>query len=86
MVSWMGKVSFEVYLVHCIFIEDAIFPFWKFFGNDGLCVLNYVIASFALACLLQRLTAANRNAVLRVFRRAGRGACQHLACRSKGKR
>lgn len=60
-VSWMAKVSFEVYLVHCIFIEDAIFPFRAFFGNDGLYALNYVVASFALACLLRQLASFLRR-------------------------
>ena len=65
MVSWMSKVSFEVYLVHCIFIEDVIFPFRSFFGNDILYALNYVVASFALAGLLRLIAKSLANGKIR---------------------
>ena len=61
-VTWMSAVSFEVYLVHCVFLEDALFPFGDFFGNGILYALNYFIASFALAWLLHLIANFLRQA------------------------
>lgn len=55
-VTWMSAVSFEVYLVHCVFLEDVVFPFGEFLGNGILYTFNYLLASFAFAWLLHRVT------------------------------
>ena len=55
-VAWISGVSFEVYLVHCVFIEGALFSFRKFFGNDVLWVVNYFGAAFVVGWGIKSLS------------------------------
>lgn len=55
-VTWISGVSFEVYLVHCVFIEGALFSFRRFIGNDVLWVFNYFVAAFVVGWGIKSLS------------------------------
>lgn len=55
MVSWLGGISYEMYLVHCVFQNATLFNFKTFCGNVYIFALNYVVCSVMTAVLLKNV-------------------------------
>lgn len=51
-VSAFAGIGFEIYLVHCVFLEDVLFPWQRWLSNTTAFALNYFVASFIAAWLL----------------------------------
>jgi len=56
-ITWLSSISYEMYLVHCIFQNSTVFNFKDFFGNVWLFAVNYVACSIIAAMALKKLCA-----------------------------
>lgn len=55
MVSWFAGISYEMYLVHCVFQNATLFNFKALCGNVYIFALNYVVCSVMTAVLLKNV-------------------------------
>lgn len=51
-VSAFAGIGFEIYLVHCVFLEDVLFPWQRWFPSTTVFAFNYFVASVITAWLL----------------------------------
>ena len=54
-VSFLSRISFPVYLVHCVFLSDVVLPFRKMIANDFLFSLGYFMFAIALGSVIHYL-------------------------------
>ena len=54
-IKWLSDMSYEIYLVHSLFVFGTVIPLKALFGDGLLFVINYVVCSLIGAYMLRKV-------------------------------
>ena len=68
-IKWLSGISYEIYLVHGLFVFGTIIPLKKWLGDGWIFVVNYIVCSLVAAYVLklvhESLCSARRKITLK---------------------
>lgn len=68
-IKWLSGISYEIYLVHGLFVFGTIIPLKKWLGDGWIFIINYIVCSLVAAYVLkmvhESLCFARRKITLR---------------------